>query len=599
MPMCQRVDFLDLCLRNELVIKRILICILFFAYCPMVFAGAFFNVLATGPAARISLTLCLNGQGPLSCQNYTVSASNLTITTTIPNHTYPNVGIKINTPGYVPTGCSMNSKGYCLFSVSNTTAATIPVTSTTCQSQADLIVFSPVVTQVNNPTGSTPNASQQFSINMTMCNSQGQALIPSPSNPVHVNVYGAPNGVISPTSTTTSTGLITFTYSGQSFPNNILINAWISDSTNNGVALGQTQVLQQNPLSCSYSPTFYDVPLTQTLPNPLQIQADVGYSTTSPTSTLTTYTLDTGSLGVIVPASELPKNANVIGPGPAGVTYYDSSGNTFSGNYYLAPVRVKTSSETVMTQPIMVLAINKAYCSGPPSASCYSGIPPTPNLHYIGVGFNRSGGVPPGDTTLPNLFRSPTANAFLHITNNNNGIDVTPGYYLKPGDSGAPTGLTLGIHSTTNYNLFNLTPNPAVPGDFLTEYGCYGFTNITTPVTFCGTLLLDVGIDQMFIELPRAQWPAGTYESNNKVPVTLPPINMSITAGTANQMSYTFDVVQTCPSSIGPNAVAPCFVQWIDSTATGQIFVNTGRRALYEFDYLYQGQCGQVGFYQY
>src|SRR5665213_2402070 len=105
-----------------------------FCLLPNCFRRLIFNVSATGPAAQISMTLCLNGQGPLSCQKYTASALNLNITTTIPNHTYPNVGIKINTPGYLPTGCSMNGNGYCLFSVSNTTAATIPVTSTTCQS---------------------------------------------------------------------------------------------------------------------------------------------------------------------------------------------------------------------------------------------------------------------------------------------------------------------------------------------------------------------------------------------------------------------------------------------------------------------------------
>jgi len=569
---------------------------LFFSYCPTVFAGLFFNVAATGPAAQISMTLCLSGQGPLSCQNYTASAANLSITTTIPNHTYPNVGIKINTPGYIPTGCTMNSNGYCLFSVSNTTAVSIPVTSTTCQSQADLIVFSPAVTRVNNPTGGTQNPSQQFSINMTMCNSLGQPLIPSANNPIHLNVYGAPNGAISPASTTFNTGLATYTYSGQSFPNNILINAWINDPTNNSVAIGQTLVLQQNLLSCSYANTFYDVPLHQTLPDPLQIHADVGYSTSSSTSTLAIYTIDTGSIGVVVPASDLLASENFIGPGPAGVTYYDSTGDTYSGNYYLAPVRIQTSTGTVMTQPIMVLAINKGYCSGPTSGSCYRDGPPAPTLHYMGVGFDRPGALPPNDTTLPNLLHSPVANAFLNITNANNGTDVSQGYYLRPGDNGAPTGLTLGIHSAASYNLFNLTPSSSVPGDFLTEYGCYGFTNIPTPVTFCGTLLLDIGVKEMFINLPRAQWPVGTYDLDDKVPDTIPRIKMSITAGTANQMSYTFDAVQTCPSSTGPNAVAPCYVKWEDNTV---ISVNTGRRALYQYDYFYQGQCGQVGFFKY
>ena len=46
--------------------------------------GLLFDVTATGTPANVSLTLCLNGKGILSCQNYTVSALNLTITSYTP-----------------------------------------------------------------------------------------------------------------------------------------------------------------------------------------------------------------------------------------------------------------------------------------------------------------------------------------------------------------------------------------------------------------------------------------------------------------------------------------------------------------------------------
>lgn len=564
--------------------KSILFFILFFAYGSHAFAGNFFNVSASGPAAQISLTLCLNGKGPLSCQNYTVSATNFNITTTIPNHVYPNAGIKINTPGYALSGCTLNNNGYCLFSVSNTTATTILLTPPTCQ--AGLVSFSPTATFVNNPTGNTTKPAQQFTINMTMCNSQGKALIPSASNPVHVEVYGAPSGVISPTVTTTSNGSVTFTYNGQAFPNNITINAWISDPTNNGAALGVTQVLKQNKPTCSYGTASYDVPLTSTLPDALQVLADVGYDENASQSTLKSYTIDTGSLGVVVPLTELPKNANVIGPGAAGNKYYDSSGNTYSGNYYLAPVRIKLSTGVIETHPIMVLAINKAYCTGPTSRSCYSGSPPTPNLHYLGVGFNRN------STNAGDLFGSPAQNAFLQLTNANNGTDISPGYYLTPNDSFALTGVRLGITDVTNYNLINLASNTAVPGDFKAQAGCYSFPASPLPNQFCGTALLDVGIDYMFIDLPRAQWPVGTYNADDLVPAG---VNMSILMGAVNSpaMNYSFNaVIGNAPSG----TATPEKVQWIDSTGTGQIFVNTGRRPLYIYDYLYDGQCGQVGF---
>jgi hypothetical protein len=546
-------------------------------------AGTFFNVASSGPASPIAMIICLNGLGPLSCQNYTAPATNLTITSNIPNHTYPNAGIKITTPGYTLAGCTMNSNGYCLFSVSNTQAATIQAAPSTCQ--AGTVQFTPTVSQVNNPTGGTPTAPQQVTVSMSMCNSLGQPIFPTAANPIHVDVYGAPTGAITPTSTTSTTGSVTFTYSGQSFPNNISINAWMSDSTNNGAALGVTQILKQNtPPSCTLGGNFYDVPLAGTLPGALQVTADVGYLQGSVTNNYKTYTIDTGSLGVVVPLSDLPTNANVIGPGPVGVKYYDSSGNTYAGNYYLAPVRIQTLSGTVQTQTIMVLAIKQAYCSGPTTKSCYTGSGPTPNLHYIGVGFNRDG------TTGGDLFTSPVYNAFLHITNANNGTDVTPGYYLTPNDNAAPTGLRLGISSNTGYTPVNLSPNPAVPGDFLPQSGCFSFPP-ASPNQFCGTALLDVGIDYMFIDLPRAQWPAGTHNSSDQVPAG---VSMQIVMGgttLAAPLQYPFTTV--LPPTTPPTDGTPTQVQWIDNPT---IFVNTGRRPLYIYNYLYNGQCGQVAF---
>ena len=91
-------------------------------------AGLLFNVTATGAPNNANITLCLNGKGPLSCQNYTVSALNLTIRTNVPNHVYPFAGIKINSPhtfANLGVDCTPSSNGYCLFSVSSTNPQTI------------------------------------------------------------------------------------------------------------------------------------------------------------------------------------------------------------------------------------------------------------------------------------------------------------------------------------------------------------------------------------------------------------------------------------------------------------------------------------------
>jgi hypothetical protein len=130
--------------------KRNLLSLIFSFYMllaqTVVYAGSgnLFNVTTTGTPGSLSFTLCLNAAAQLSCQNYTVSALSLSITTAI-NHTYPQAGIKITTPGYTPTGCTMLGNGLCSFSVSNTAAASV-----TAQSSS-----SPVFTAVGQNTSTS------------------------------------------------------------------------------------------------------------------------------------------------------------------------------------------------------------------------------------------------------------------------------------------------------------------------------------------------------------------------------------------------------------------------------------------------------------
>lgn len=97
--------------------------------------GNLFNVVSSGTLANVSITLCLNGKGQISCQDYSISALNLSISTAIPNRVYPTAGIRINTPGYalenIGLSCAQNSNGFCLFSVNNATPTSLAITKTT------------------------------------------------------------------------------------------------------------------------------------------------------------------------------------------------------------------------------------------------------------------------------------------------------------------------------------------------------------------------------------------------------------------------------------------------------------------------------------
>lgn len=152
-------------------------------------SGPLFQVTATGAPAQVSITLCLNAKGPLSCQNFSVSALNLTITTTIPNHVYPLAGIKINTPGYtladLGAACTPMSNGMCQFSVSDTLAKAIAVGSNSVPQYA-------YVTNTND----TPNSVSSCLINRTTgvlsgCGSSISVPLFNDSNSIALNLASA------------------------------------------------------------------------------------------------------------------------------------------------------------------------------------------------------------------------------------------------------------------------------------------------------------------------------------------------------------------------------------------------------------------------
>lgn len=98
--------------------------------------SALFKISASGNQTTdpIHIILCLNGKGPLSCQHYTVYQPRLTISTTIPNHTYVAAGIKISSTRVPVTGlegCVSYSNGFCLFKVSDTRPASIFINNPT------------------------------------------------------------------------------------------------------------------------------------------------------------------------------------------------------------------------------------------------------------------------------------------------------------------------------------------------------------------------------------------------------------------------------------------------------------------------------------
>jgi hypothetical protein len=94
-----------------------------------------------------------------------------------------------------------------------------------------VIVFSPSAVMLNNPANpGAPGAPTTFTVNLTAYDSNGNVLPPTTANPLHVNVYGAPKGVITPVETELTSGTaVQFTYNGGYFPNNMEVASWINE----------------------------------------------------------------------------------------------------------------------------------------------------------------------------------------------------------------------------------------------------------------------------------------------------------------------------------------------------------------------------------
>jgi hypothetical protein len=412
-------------------------------------------------------------------------------------------------------------------------------------------------------------------VNITAYDQQGNVLQPSPGNPLYVEVYGAPPGAITPTSVQLTSGTaVQFTYNGSYIPHNIELAAWIADSSRSA-ALGTTLFVPRNRPPCTGGSSF-DLKVITNVPNPTRVHAVVGADTPEP-SQFKKFTMDTGSLGTLVTKADLVMGANVHGPGAVGQKFYDSSGYVFTGNYYLAPVSLElTDGSYVQTNPILVLAVSGVHCHSGYS-KCVA--PRAAELHYLGVGFSRNS-TGPGD-----LFDTPSENALLELTDAQNGTDINEGYILS--SNGVTAGLTPG--NSSGFSAYQLSNN-TVAGDWNPMPGCYQFTSLDGQPQFCGNVLLDIGIAEMFLDLSSGLRPAGSFNpTNGNVPANL---GMNILVGDKNSpvMSYNFTTVNKGDQPVG---AAPSYTQWVN---IDNVFVNTGRRALLAYDYLYSGQCGEVGF---
>ncbi|OYN74732.1 hypothetical protein [Mycolicibacterium sphagni] len=304
--------------------------------------------------------------------------------------------------------------------------------------------------------------------------------------------------------------------------------------------------------SQSYTVPWVGSPDFANLTRTLKVEASVNGGTVSQ------FTVDTGSVGVVVPAAEVP---NIPADAPAGHLTYSSSGLELDGVWATLPVSfpqaVNAAGATTparATVPVLAVTSSKCLGVGVNSRGCTGGIP-----HMMGVGFGR------GPTAHP-----PTYNPFLNLTEMAAGT-MRRGYLI--GRGGLSLGLT-GANVTGAWTMQQLAsagaPAQGAHNDWMTPTG--GFQLGSGPA-LSGKVLIDTGLLDMIVEgdgLPSSGMVArGTA--------------MTITVG---DLHYSFAVGDG-------GAQTPAGVH--HALARNGTFVNTGLRALGHYDLLYDADGGFLG----
>ena len=464
----------------------------------------------------------------------------------------------------------------------------------------------PAAPNANNP-------AQTMTVSVTVYGVQGHVVTPTPTRPVTVTIQNAPAGAITSTmpaavSTSpvtvrlTSGSSFTLTYAGGylAAPLDLTASAAVPGTNQctgtSQQALGTATIPLatapaaigtssfRTPTLCTSDPTLPSCQNAKDRIPALGLKAAAGYGLTPPTSKIGRFTIDTGSIGTVVPIGDLGPAA--IGPGAPALKYYDSSGNEFVGFTYLAPITLEMGTATV-TAPIRLLAVEAVSCFL--AGTCSNASAAT--FHYLGIGFDRE------SKQAQDPFASPSDNALLQA-GDSSPATFAPGYILNP------SSITAGITAadSTAFGTESLTASPRSPGDYLGAPGCISFpATLNGPATpTCGSLLVDVGISQMYVTFRTKKdkftaLPSGGLPANQAITITTP--------GESPALSYSFSSGPTAggvsPPQIGqaPTSVDVSVTKLAAiPTMEGQVFLNLGRNAIATNSYLFDAASGQIGF---
>jgi hypothetical protein len=443
------------------------------------------------------------------------------------------------------------------------------------------MTISPPVIVLDNPVGGwSRGRSQQIKLSVTVTDSRGNVVLPSRRRPIVLHIYEPHGRPMRPTTAKISSAddpSATIVYDGDYFLNPMILTATMGDASATASIVAKNQFDPDNcPSGVGHVTIPYSHPM-RALERGFTVDASVGRGPWH-----TGVELDTGSTGLVLDRRSLGPQA--VGPGKPGSREYYPSGYKIIGNYWLTPVTIGVSDANgdpkpvATTVPIEVFGIDRVECG----ANVKSCIPPSDqqkaiaNFSLMGIGFDR-GGAPPSN------------NPFLQLE------DVVYGW-MRPGYVISPDRIDIGLdaaNTAENFRYIALAPNNDPYGDWLGANGCFRFP--AASARFCGSMLLDTGIDQMIFALAKSERPQAVVDPSN--PELLKPgTAIDISAPTARPLALSYGFTYQ-PGEYSAT-VDPKLIKWAAAPATKPpVFFNIGRSPLARFDYLYDARCGSIGFF--
>lgn len=314
-------------------------------------------------------------------------------------------------------------------------------------------------------------------------------------------------------------------------------------------------------------------------------------------STIHSVTMDTGSVGIAISASNIPnyEQLKTAAGATAGTQFLSSSKVLWVGTWVPMTVTLyDRNKQPVATSEVFVLGVEQAgKCDSYQTDQkiCPNLPAPQKPVLYMGVGFGQEADFQPQGT--------PDKNVLLNL-NSVNGQPIAPGALNKGyiiGRQGIQVGLTAA--NTAGFRFAKLQPYQQYPGDWMMPRGCITVNpnenrDAIGPICTPANILVDTGIPQSYMTVPptikfdTVQQPDRS-EPSKTVGVLAPQTSVAVQIPDAANPIATDAFIVGGGAPNEPEQVIP----W--STDKRPPFINTGRHFLRQYQFLYDASQGYLG----